>query len=147
MKIWEDISTLVWGKGVGTNSETGTLLVNKFSREIHFSNKSFKSSHQNMSWKVAEATNFYLQKKLIFSKVANLLCHNYILKVFLVFRNTSFWLFPKIRGVSRTAATSKMERFVIIVRGWKPLTIITKRSILDIAAVLDPSLEIQNQIK
>ena len=29
-----------------------------------------------------------------------------------------------------------MERFVIIVNGSKPLTIITKRSILDVAAVL-----------
>ena len=45
-----------------------------------------------------------------------------------------------IRGGSRTAATSKMERFMIIVNGWKPLTIITKRSILDPAAVLDPPL-------
>ena len=44
------------------------------------------------------------------------------------------------RGGSRTAATSKMERFVIIVNGWKPLTIITKRSILDVAAILDPRL-------
>ena len=44
------------------------------------------------------------------------------------------------RGGSRTAATSKMERFVIIVNGFKPLTIITKRSILDVAAVLDPPL-------
>ena len=33
-----------------------------------------------------------------------------------------------------------MERFVIIVNGWKPLTIITKLSILDVAAVLDPPL-------
>ena len=33
-----------------------------------------------------------------------------------------------------------MERFVILVNGWKPLTIITKRSILDAAAVLDPSV-------
>ena len=33
-----------------------------------------------------------------------------------------------------------MEHFVIIVNGWKPLTIITKRSILDVAAVLDPPL-------
>ena len=33
-----------------------------------------------------------------------------------------------------------MERFVIIVNGWKPLSIITKRSILDIAAALDPPL-------
>ena len=29
-----------------------------------------------------------------------------------------------------------------ISRGWKPLTIITKRSILDVAAVLDPPLHI-----
>ena len=35
------------------------------------------------------------------------------------------------RGGSRTAATSKMERFVIIVK---------KRSILDVAAVLDSPL-------
>ena len=44
------------------------------------------------------------------------------------------------RGGSRTAATSKMERFVIIVNDLKPLTIITKRSILHVAAVLDPPL-------
>ena len=47
------------------------------------------------------------------------------------------------RGGSRAAATSKMERFVIIVNGCKPLTIITKRSILDVAAVLDPPLATQ----
>ena len=41
---------------------------------------------------------------------------------------------------SRAAAISKMERFVIIVNGFQPLTIITKRSILDVAAVLDPPL-------
>ena len=44
------------------------------------------------------------------------------------------------KGGSRTAATPKMERFVIIVNGFQPLTIITKRSILDVAAVLDPPL-------
>ena len=44
------------------------------------------------------------------------------------------------RGGSRTAATSKMLRSVIIVNGWKPLTIITKCSILDVAAVIDPPL-------
>ena len=44
------------------------------------------------------------------------------------------------RGGSRTAATPKMERLVIIVNVWKPLTIITKRSILDVAAVLDQRL-------
>ena len=40
-------------------------------------------------------------------------------------------------GGSRAAATSKMEWFVIIVNRSKPLTIITKRSILDVAAALD----------
>ena len=44
------------------------------------------------------------------------------------------------RGGSRTAATAKMERFVIIVNGFQPLTIISKHSILDVAAVLDPPL-------
>ena len=45
------------------------------------------------------------------------------------------------RGGSRTAATSKMERFVIIVNGFQlSVTVITKRSILDPAAVLDPAL-------
>ena len=34
-----------------------------------------------------------------------------------------------------------MEHFVVIVNGWKPLTIITKSSILDVAAVLDPPLD------
>ena len=46
----------------------------------------------------------------------------------------------KTRAGSRTAATSKMEYFVIIVNGWKPLTIITKHSISGIAAALDPPL-------
>ena len=45
------------------------------------------------------------------------------------------------RGGSRTVATSKTERFVIIANGWKPLTIITKRSILDVSAALDPPLD------
>ena len=35
----------------------------------------------------------------------------------------------------------EMEHFVIIVNGWKPSTIITKSSTLDVAAVLDPSLQ------
>ena len=44
------------------------------------------------------------------------------------------------RGGSRTASTSKMEHFVIIVNDWKLLTNMSKRSILDVAAVLDPPL-------
>ena len=49
-------------------------------------------------------------------------------------------LVEPIRGGSRTAATSKMERFVIIVNGFQPLNIVTKRSISDVAAVLDSPL-------
>ena len=45
-----------------------------------------------------------------------------------------------IRDGSRAAATSKMDRFVIGVNGFQPLTIISKRSILDVAAALDLSL-------
>ena len=47
-----------------------------------------------------------------------------------------------IRGGSRAAVTSKMGRFVIKVNGSKPLTITTKRSILDVAAALNPPLTI-----
>ena len=49
-------------------------------------------------------------------------------------------IFSSVRDVSRAAATSKVERFVIIVNGFQPLTIITKRSMLDVAVVLDPPL-------
>ena len=48
----------------------------------------------------------------------------------------------QLRGGPGTAATSKMEHFVIIVNGFQPLTIVTKSSILDIAAVLDPPLQL-----
>ena len=47
----------------------------------------------------------------------------------------------EIRGGSRTAATSKVELFVRIVNSFQPLTIITKSFTLDVAAVLDPPLE------
>ena len=50
------------------------------------------------------------------------------------------------RGGSRTAEASKMERFVIIVNGWQSLTVVTKRSILDVATVLDPPLKILKKI-
>ena len=46
------------------------------------------------------------------------------------------------RGGSRAVATSKMECFVIIVNSFQPLTIITNRSILDVAAILDSPLNI-----
>ena len=38
------------------------------------------------------------------------------------------------RGESKTAATSKVELFVIIVNGVQPLAIITKSSTLDVAS-------------
>ena len=46
-----------------------------------------------------------------------------------------------LSGGSRAAATSKMERFVTVVNGFQPLTIMTKRFIFDVAAVLDPPLK------
>ena len=59
-----------------------------------------------------------------------------ILKIVLTFRDGS-----------RTAATSKMEGFVITVNGFQPLTIITKRSILDVVAALDPPPTLVNHKK
>ena len=50
------------------------------------------------------------------------------------------WKFLVYIAKKKTAATSKMERFVMKANGWKPITVITKRSILEVAAVLDPSL-------
>ena len=50
------------------------------------------------------------------------------------------------RGGSRTAATSKMEHFVITVDGFWSLTIIRKCSILDVAAVLHPPLKLQKPL-
>ena len=41
----------------------------------------------------------------------------------------SITIFSNIRGGSRSAVTSKLELFVIIVDGFEPLTIITKCSI------------------
>ena len=51
-----------------------------------------------------------------------------------------------IRGGSRTAATSKTQHFVIIVNGFQLLTITTKRSVLNVAAVLDPPLLILTNV-
>ena len=48
-----------------------------------------------------------------------------------------------VRGGFRAAATFKMEIFVVTVNGFQPLTIITKGSILDVAAVLDRSLTVK----
>ena len=49
-----------------------------------------------------------------------------------------------IIGGSRTAATSKVELFVIVINGFQPLAIIKKSSTLDVAAVLDLPLLMLN---
>ena len=54
-------------------------------------------------------------------------------------------LFAKIiKDRPRAAAASKMECFVITVNGFQPLTIITKHSVLVVAAALDPPLIIND---
>ena len=58
---------------------------------------------------------------------------------------TEEYLMRNIGGGSRTDATSKMARFEIIVNGWKPLNFIAKCSIVDVAAVLDPPLNMVKQ--
>ena len=58
-----------------------------------------------------------------------------------VLRGIETYRWDQIRGGPRAVATSKTERFVIIVNGFQPLTIITKRSILNVAAALDPPLQ------
>ena len=54
----------------------------------------------------------------------------------------SFICETNFTGESRAALTSKMGCFVILVNGFQPLTIMTKRSILDVAAALDPPLRL-----
>ena len=73
-------------------------------------------------------------KKLILHKIMPSMCILEIERILIFLINFN------LRGGSRAAATSKMERFVIIVKGFQLLTIITKRYILDGAAALDPPL-------
>ena len=51
----------------------------------------------------------------------------------------------RLRGGYRAAATSKVECFVILAHGLQPLTIITKRTILDVGTALDPPLRRQEK--
>ena len=44
--------------------------------------------------------------------------------------------YMNFRGGSRATVSSKMERFVILFNGFQPLTIITKRSILEVVTAL-----------
>ena len=58
----------------------------------------------------------------------------------LTFSPDDIYLDVSTRCGFRTAATSKMGHFVTIVYGFQPLTIVSKCSILDVAAVVDPPL-------
>ena len=60
--------------------------------------------------------------------------------MYFILRGYDQQLHAMTRGGSRTAATSKIELFVIIANGFPPLTIITISSILYVAAVLDPPM-------
>ena len=59
---------------------------------------------------------------------------NSISVILLLYLSYSYLTWVYFRGGSRTTATSKMKR---LVNGFQPLTIITKQSILDAAAVVD----------
>ena len=92
---------------------------------------------------------FYLPKEVFKAKtffMSHLFwkaLYNYILQnMWILCLYCQLWTDLNIvpRGGSRTAATSKMEHFVIIVNGWNPLSIITKHSIVDVAAARDPLL-------
>ena len=97
-----------------------------FLRSLNFSLQFLVFLFENIICFATQKISYHLYKGVIARICSSFVCF--------------FCYYCVFRGGSRTAATYKMERFVIIVNGWKPLTIITKRSILDVAAVLDPPL-------
>ena len=122
------------------------MLLNKFLLLLILFQECFLFSQRNTKKDQLLITLKSLSKK--FTVANNHLRHKHLYQAFecsLFFlksgnkmRLLPIWLI--FRGGSRAAATSKMECFVMIVNGWKPLTIITKHSILDVAAALDPPL-------
>ena len=63
--IWSSVNRAYGDFNLGgTKSEIRALLQNNFSREIHFSNKFFVSSHQEMCWKLAGSINLYNCKEI-----------------------------------------------------------------------------------
>ena len=88
------------------------------------------------------STFWFSYPNIISSKYSGICCLALLCYILQNIVMLSVYSFLVIRGRSRTYATSKMELFVIIVNGLQPLTIITKCSILNVAAVLDPSLVI-----
>ena len=87
---------------------------------------------------------------MIFFDTASNTCFGFLHKRILLHQKKDFNYFTilstNIRGGSRVAVTSKMECIVITINRFQPLTIITKLSILDVAAALDPPLNIQVQL-
>ena len=88
---------------------------------------------------ILQSLGFVIQVEKLGQPIKEILLHLKPVKDF--YDYTTF-----ARVGSKTAATWKMERFVMIVYGWKPLTINTKRSILDVAGVLGPPLFTESQI-
>ena len=119
-------SSLKYSPRINTEDKKTTLLENVHG--VLYINKTSKLSAKWCIIHLFMAALFYLEMKVMFE----------IFKYIPFSRNVMLNLL--FRGGFSAAATSKMERFVIIVNGWKPLTIITKRSILDVAAALDPPL-------
>ena len=79
----------------------------------------------------------FVSALLVYNILHGFFCHSCMLEECLC---QEFLSWCSYRGGSRTVATSKMERFVIIVDAFQSLTTIAKRSILDVATVLDPPL-------
>ena len=87
-------------------------------------------------------TFWFSYPNIVLSKYNGICCLTLLCYILQNIVMISVYYFRVIRGGSRTYATSKMELFVIIVNGLQSLTIITKCSILNVTAVLDPSLVI-----
>ena len=91
-------------------------------------------------FKTAHKKNHFPPKDTLFTRMSTSAQKNFCLESTIPLKylklNENRWC----SGGSRAAAASKMEHFVIIVNGWMSLTIITKRSIMDVAAALDPPL-------
>ena len=115
-----------------------TILIQITAQKMKFSIKDFFSKCDQIRRKLRIWTNLLKKpwmENLIFPVIKLTSCLARF--IFQIRRDISI----KRRGGSRTAATFKMERFLIIVNDFQLITIVTKRSILDVAAVLDPALK------
>ena len=105
----------------------------------HLCDRKFKHSFQDIIYPLctcsleAEATNHFILHCLYYENAT-------LLSSIRSIKSSIF------RGGPRTSATSKVELFVIIVNGFQPLTIITRSSTLDVAAVQDPPLILDQNV-